>query len=499
VTQGRWPASDACEVLPVLDDSVVFRAAFENAPIGMALLQVNAERPNDLLQVNRAMCEITGYSEEHLKQTAFRDVVHADDLDAGREAIAKLIRGETGRSDVELRYVHADGHTVWVAAGISLLPAQAGGESYAIAQIQDVTVRRIAEERLAHQALHDSLTGLPNRRSLFSDLESRLPEASGDRPLLLLLFDLNGFKAYNDTFGHPAGDALLVRVGNRLRSALDGEATAYRIGGDEFCVLAWSDGNGSDSLANVAAGALTEHGREFDVTASHGAVLLPREARTVDEAVRIADRRMYARKNFDSRSSAGRQSANVLLKILSERSPSLGVHLTRVTTLCEAVANKVDLPQEEVAPLLQAASLHDVGKAAIPDEILLKPGVLDDEEWDFIRRHTLIGERILAEAPALARAAKLVRWSHERFDGEGYPDSLGDREIPLAARIIAVCDAYDAMLSDRPYRSARESDAALEELRRCAGAQFDPEVVEAFAEVLLEREPEPTEAIPLPA
>ena len=197
---------------------------------------------------------------------------------------------------------------------------------------------------------------------------------------------------------------------------------------------------------------------------------------------------MYARKSLDSRSSAGRQSADVLLSILSERNQDLGVHLDEVTALAEAVAARLELSDEELAPLLQAASLHDVGKAAVPDEILDKAGPLDDAEWQFMRRHTVIGERILASAPALTRASKLVRWSHERWDGEGYPDRLAGEDIPLGSRIIAVCDAYDAMVSARPYRAPLTSVQALAELRRCAGGQFDPAVVDVFGDVLADRE-----------
>ena len=139
---------------------------------------------------------------------------------------------------------------------------------------------------------------------------------------------------------------------------------------------------------------------------------------------------MYARKSSNSRSSAGRQSADVLLRILSERNRDLGVHLDEVTSLADAVADSLGLPDEERAPLLQAASLHDVGKAAIPDEILNKQGPLDEAEWEFMRRHTLIGERILSAAPALTLASKLVRSSHERFDGKGYPDRLAGNRHP---------------------------------------------------------------------
>jgi HD-GYP domain-containing protein (c-di-GMP phosphodiesterase class II) len=141
-----------------------------------------------------------------------------------------------------------------------------------------------------------------------------------------------------------------------------------------------------------------------------------------------------------------------------------------------------------VAPLLQAASLHDVGKAAIPDEVLKKPEPLGAEEWQFMRRHTLIGERILSAAPALAQAAALVRSSHERFDGKGYPDGLAGEDIPLGARVIAACDAFDAMICGRPYRAPMSIEVALAELRRAAGTQFDPTVVDAFCAVVAERE-----------
>jgi diguanylate cyclase (GGDEF)-like protein/PAS domain S-box-containing protein len=476
-----------------------FKGAFEGAPIGMVLFAFDPEG-TEVLQVNRAMCEITGHSQERLCANAFRDVVHPDDAAAARHALERLANGQDERGQFELRYLHADGRTVWVDASVSLLRAESGGPGYAIAQVQDVTERKLTAAELTYQALHDPLTGLGNRRSLLADLDEQVRAATVAEPLLLVLFDLDGFKTYNDTFGHPAGDALLSRIAKRLESALGSRASAYRMGGDEFCVLSSvSAGDDRDSIVALATEALTEHGDGFDVTASQGSVLVPIEAADATEALREADRRMYARKNLESRSSAGRQSADVLLRILSERSPALGVHLDEVTGLCDAVAERLGLPEEERAPLLQAASLHDAGKAAIPDEILHKPGPLDDDEWAFMRRHTLIGERILAAAPALARAAKLVRWSHERFDGKGYPDRLAGPEIPLASRIIAVCDAYDAMVSDRPYKERMTAAAARAELKRCAGKQFDPQVIDVFCAVLEQREQGPAPTLAQPA
>jgi two-component system, cell cycle response regulator len=174
--------------------------------------------------------------------------------------------------------------------------------------------------------------------------------------------------------------------------------------------------------------------------------------------------------------------------VLAERSAELGVHMEDVAAFCDRVGRRLGVGDDELGPMVQAGSLHDIGKAAIPDAILGKPGPLSESEWAFMRTHTLIGERILCAAPALVEAARLVRSSHERFDGSGYPDSLAGDAIPLGSRIIAVCDAFDAMTSDRPYRDRMTEHEALDELRRCAGVQFDPRVVEAFAAVAAERD-----------
>jgi two-component system, cell cycle response regulator len=219
-------------------------------------------------------------------------------------------------------------------------------------------------------------------------------------------------------------------------------------------------------------------------------VMLPSEADSPSEALRIADRRMYARK-ASQRTSPGMQSAAALIELLSHRSPDLRPHSANVAGWCEAVGKRLGLSEEELAPLLVAAPLHDIGKAAIPDAILNKEGPLNDEEWSFIRRHTLVGDRILRAAPALTSAATLVRHSHERWDGKGYPDGLHGENIPIGARIIAACDAYDAMVSERPYSAATSFQEAIAELEREAGSQFDPAVVAAFVDVLVEGSQQP--------
>jgi diguanylate cyclase (GGDEF)-like protein len=354
-----------------------------------------------------------------------------------------------------------------------------------LATLARMTVALELLERSRREALTDPLTGLGNRRALMLDLERRLRGATPAEPATLALFDLDGFKRYNDAFGHPSGDALLALLADRLAAAVE-PGTAYRMGGDEFCVLL-EDGEGERTAAALAAAeaALTERGEAFTVGASWGAVTLPAEAATVRDALHVSDSRMYARKR--SRRPDAAAARDALLRVMREREPELREHLREVAALAVRVAARLGLAPEARAPVAHAAELHDIGKVAVPDAILHKPGRLDDEEWRVMRQHTLVGERILRASPALDAAATLVRSSHERWDGTGYPDGLAGEEIPLGARVIAVCDAYDAMRSHRAYDGARDMDDVLEELERCAGSQFDPAVVEAFCDEVRRR------------
>ena len=331
-------------------------------------------------------------------------------------------------------------------------------------------------QRSRSEAETDALTSLANRRKLLSDLEERLEVRA---PTLLLLFDLDGFKSYNDSFGHPAGDALLRRLALKLAVASEPLGRAYRMGGDEFCVLAGAREADRAAVLQAATKALEEEGEGFRITAASGAIVLPDETSELSEALRVADTRLYANKD-SRRVSAVRQSKDVLLSVLSERDAELRGHLTSVAQLARAVGRRLELVPHELHDLGLAAELHDVGKLAIPDAILSKPDALNAEEWHFIHRHTLVGERILSSAPSLARIGRLVRSTHERLDGLGYPDGLSGNDIPLLSRIISACDAFLAMTEERPYRRPIASEDAIAELRRCAGSQFDPAVVEAL-------------------
>jgi two-component system cell cycle response regulator len=340
----------------------------------------------------------------------------------------------------------------------------------------------------------DPLTGLGNRGSLSTDLARGI---AFRRTQTLVLADLDGFKLYNDAFGHPAGDAMLRRLTAALSEAV-GPTHAYRIGGDEFCILLDGDLAATEAARAKIAEALSERGEGFRVGVSLGAAQLPDESTDPEEAIQIADQRMYATKDTRRDDRRSKDALAVLINAQRARQPDLSDHVDSVALLAEQVGGSLGLLPGEVAMLQRAAELHDIGKIAIPDTILQKPSPLTNEEWEFMHQHTVLGERILRSADSLAPVGRIVRSTHERFDGEGYPDGLAGEEIPLASRIIFACDAFHAMTSKRPYAEARDPAKAREELRRCSGTHFDPQVVSVLCACLEEGPAESSPAVSAP-
>jgi two-component system cell cycle response regulator len=330
---------------------------------------------------------------------------------------------------------------------------------------------------LHEQATHDPLTGLANRRKLVHDLADIAHAATPEHPVRLVVFDLNGFKAYNGSFGQHGGDLLLRRLSEALAMAVGPAGTCYRLGGDEFCALL-PDGSDVDVVL-ACTDALSESGTAFSITSSYGSVMLPLETKDPDVAMQLADERLHADQD-SSRVSVGQQTRDLAVMVLSLQEPDVEEHSARVAELASGVARRLGLSDAKRAEVVRTAELHDIGKIAMPHGILNKEGPLEEDEWEIVRRHPTVGATILSAAPALERVAGFVRCCHERYDGRGYPRGIAGADIPLASRIVFVCDAFDAMISDRSYRDAMSEEAALDQLARHAGTQFDPTVVAAF-------------------
>jgi diguanylate cyclase (GGDEF)-like protein len=387
--------------------------------------------------------------------------------------------------------------------------------------------RTLAETHDA--ATTDRLTGLANRPAVLAALFTEVERADRyDRPLAVAFVDIDLFKNVNDTYGHAAGDGVLRGVAATLRANLRSTDTVGRYGGEEFmAVLPETDATAAAAIAEklrqLVLGAtypVAGHAA-IGVTVSIGVVAAAGRALRVDDLVRHADAAMYSAKslgrnqvylfeepNEDARiprvpiSPEGRARAvevgrlaraaaeQSLIRTLAPFPTHRGQPSARIASIAVTLGRRLGLPDAEIDQIRVAALLHDVGKLALPEEILEKPAALTSHEWQSVVQHPRIGQVILEQAAAIREAIPIVLHHHERFGGSGYPFGLRGQEIPLGARIVALADAYDAMVEDRPYKAAIDHAEAIAELRRHAGTQFDPDLVEAFVELFAGGAPE---------
>jgi diguanylate cyclase (GGDEF)-like protein/putative nucleotidyltransferase with HDIG domain len=356
--------------------------------------------------------------------------------------------------------------------------------------------------RAMRLALTDPLTGLGNHRHFHERLQRDLDKAQSEGfCLTLLLLDIDNFKQVNDRFGHPVGDGVLAQLATRLRQG--GEA--FRLGGDEFALLlARRDEHEGLSIAQSIIDRIgdteLEHGGKVSISA--GIATYPQHGVERSELVRVADSALYLAKEHGKNCArvyrpdllelaelrrlaegpdraARLRAAASLAHAVDVRDAYTGSHSYMVGEIAGRVARRMGLEAEDIELTRLAGSLHDLGKLAIPEEILRKPGPLNEAERLVLERHPQIGFRML-DSLGVEPVASWVLHHHERWDGRGYPDKLGEDQIPLGSRILFVADAYDAMTSERVYRRKLSHDSAIDELERCAGTQFDPHVVAAF-------------------
>jgi diguanylate cyclase (GGDEF)-like protein/PAS domain S-box-containing protein len=368
------------------------------------------------------------------------------------------------------------------------------------------------------QAATDSLTGLWNHRAFHERIrkEVRLAQETGS-PLGVIMMDIDDFKRINDSYGHLAGDQMLRELAVTITEVTKREDT-YRYGGDEFALLLPSvESQGVSEIAERLRRAVERrtNGEGDRVTVSLGVASFPDSAASAEELIYGADAAMYWAKSGGKNRVAGwdkllRDRADAdplpyriergarapdtvaaLAAALSAKDPITAAHTERCSWYTTKLAQELGLPEEQTSVARLASLLHDIGKLAVPDEVLLKPGPLNEEEWDQMKQHPAAALHVLGQIRAIADAAPAVLHHHEHFDGSGYPDGLAGEDIPIASRILLVTDAFDAMTTDRPYRKAMSVEEAIDELRRNRGSQFDPAVVDAFLELLAREGPQP--------
>lgn len=353
---------------------------------------------------------------------------------------------------------------------------------------RDVTERKFRDEKIQYLNYHDSLTGLFNRT--FFQIEQDRLDTAHQLPLSVIVGDINGLRLINETLGHAEGDRLLIEIANVLKSCCRSEDIIARTGGDEFSILLpLTDGNKATMIIERINSAFDKFMSDADQSIFHTNISLGYATKTEPEqsfsrVMQIAIEFMNKRKLLEDKS----QHSSILSSIkttMFEKSNETEEHAERLAELSKKLGRVLGLTEEELVALELLSMLHDIGKISIDLGILTKAGKLTDDEWAQIKKHPAVGYRITQSSPELRHISEYILSHHERWDGLGYPHGLSGENIPLLSRILSVVDAYDAMTEDRSYRSAMTNDDAIDEIRKNAGTQFDPQIAAAFIDRVL--------------
>ena len=425
-------------------------------------------------EVNQAAVDQTGYSRGDLRAMSVFDL---QDISCSDEEMIQRWRSwEVGADPVVAEAEHrlADGSTLQVE--LSSRKIVFGGEEFILTLARDIADRKQAEARLRYQSFHDGLTGLYNRR--FLEEEMKRLDTARQLPLSVVMVDLNGLKVVNDTYGHTTGDEMLVKAAKILRNCCREEDILGRWGGDEFVVvLPHADEEVADAMhRRIAIRSAKVSCGDVPISMTVGVSTKTQGGPILQEVLGEAEDDMYRHKLTESRSQKS-NLVDALLAALAEKSHETEAHSSRMAEMALEIGERVGLRGSELNDLALVVKLHDIGKIKVPEDVLRKPDDLTQEEWDLIYTHPETGYRIARSTGEFAHVADEILAHHERWDGAGYPLGLAGREIPLLARIVAVVDAYEAMTRDRPYGNVLSVDDAVEELKRCAGTQFDPALV----------------------
>jgi len=346
---------------------------------------------------------------------------------------------------------------------------------------QDISERKKYESSILYLSYRDPLTNLYNRRYYNEELD-RLDQEKYE-PLTIITSDINGLKIMNDAFGHDAGDLLLCTVADELVKVFKSDHRVARIGGDEFVILLPNTTHEKALLyVDQAKEKIEKHAiYGMGISVSFGiATHEPNE--NIRNLMKRAEDDMYTHKLFEV-SSHRNETIKTILNTLHEKNPREEQHSARVARICNKIGTALHMKSDEIKLLQAISNLHDIGKIAIDDAILNKPGKLDDKEWEMIKKHPEIGYRILSASPEYSEIALDILSHHERYDGKGYPRGIQAEDIPLRARIISIADSYDAMVSERPYRKPLSHLEAIAEIRKHLGTQFDPKLGQLFIDL----------------
>ncbi|MBK5246455.1 MAG: diguanylate cyclase, partial [Peptostreptococcaceae bacterium] len=462
-----------------------FRIMFEEAPLGIGLFDFKSGIAE---QTNKKFKEIIGRSEESMLEFDWQTISHQDDIAENQRFRDLMLTGEITGFKMRKRYYKLDGQIIWVNLTISLLNSINELNPKELCMIEDISEQVKQEEKILYLSNVDVLTNIYNRR--FFETEKTRLDIERQLPLSVIVLDIDGLKLINDSFGYSTGDNLLIAAASIIKTCCRTEDIVARVGGDEFFILLPQTieseaKNMCDRIRKFSEGyEITEEKNSIKLSFSMGYSTKTLADEDFSKVITEAENAMRRKKLLERKSVRSNLMTTIKATML-EKSHETAEHAERLVNLAKAIGKEINLSDDEMFLLELAASLHDIGKMGVDQQILTKDGKLTEQEWSEMKKHPEAGYRIALASSELLPISEYILAHHERWDGKGYPQGLKGEEIPLLARIITIVDSYDAMTEDRPYREAMSKEAAIAELSRNSGTQFDPIIAKVFIDKVL--------------
>ena len=449
---------------------------------------ITVDKDDNITFMNPAANNLTGWEFTEALGKKIEDVLvieNEDDLNTIKSPTSQVLKTKSIiklTNNLKLKSKTNERHPVEITAAPII---KSDGVAYgSVIVLNDVSESRAKQKQIEFLSYKDILTGAYNRVYY----EKKLNELQTDKnaSVSLMIIDVNGLKLTNDAFGHQVGDRLLIKVVESIKQSIRSEDLVFRIGGDEFVVIQINANLAEieNVFSRLHRAIENEKIMNIPISVSIGWGIKQSSDDRMEVIFKNAEDMMYRNKASDNK-SLRHQTIQLIMKTLFEKNPREEAHSKRVSNICLKIGEKIGLDASRLKDLHTAGLLHDIGKIGVENNCLDKADSLNEEEWNTVMKHPQIGHSILSSVNDYAPLADIVLSHHERWDGKGYPNGLAKEEIPLEARIISVADAYDAMTRDRSYRKAIGLNEVINELKRCSGTQFDPEVVQIFLDEVI--------------